>query len=161
MALPVSTKRMCPPDAQCVFGTGFVLAGVLSRRWEPGSSLGFGYELWLQNANDVYEVGVSQVFAAVLQHRFRADKRVRPYLRLRGGLLLFGESFRVAALGGLAELGAGVELDATDHTAFTFNVGAAVLRTGSFTTPSDGVLRAADGAIDAAVLLRLGYLFLL
>ncbi len=161
MAIPVSTKRMCPPDEQCVFGAGFALAGSVFRRWEPGMSLGFAYEFWLQTANDVYDLSVSQTFAAVFQHNFRSNRRLRPYLRLRGGLLLFGESFRVAALGGLAELGAGVEIDVTDHTAFTFNVGGAVLRTGSFTTPNDDVLRGTDGAIDAAVLLRLGYVFLL
>jgi hypothetical protein len=52
-----------------------------------------------------------------------------------------------------------VELDS--DIAFSFLVTGNLLRTGSFVTPADDVLRASSGALDAMLVLRVGFNFYL
>jgi hypothetical protein len=72
---------------------------------------------------------------------------------------MLGPSFRVATIGGTVEIGAGAEL--SSNTVFSFLLTGNLLRTQSFTTRADGALRAADGALDAMLVLRVGFNFLL
>lgn len=161
LVIPLSNNRLCPADAECIADVGWAVNVGFSYRWRNGLGLGFGYEFWLLTANGVYEVTVPQSFMGVLQYSFLPARRTHPLVRVRGGLLLLGPSFRVAALGGTAEIGAGAEVELTADTVFSFLVTGNVLRTASFVTPADDVLRAASGAIDAMLVLRIGFNFLL
>ena len=161
LVVPVSTDRLCPEGAECLLGSGLAVGLVLARRWDAGFSVGLGYEFWLLNANDVYDVTVAQQVTAVLQYGFMQDRAARPLIRARGGLLLLGESFRVATIGGMAELAVGAEIEFSPQTALTILLGGAILRTSEFETSRDGVERATNGGVDGAIALRIGYVFLL
>jgi hypothetical protein len=74
---------------------------------------------------------------------------------------MLGPSFRVATIGGTAEIGAGVELEISPNTVLSFLLTGNLLRTQAFTTPADGALRGVGAALDAMLVLRLGINFLL
>ena len=161
LVIPLSNDRLCPAGYECIAEIGWAVSVGFTYRWANGFGLGFGYEFWLLTGNGVYETTVPQSFLGVLQYSFLPEKRTHPLLRLRGGLLLLGPSFRVDTIGGTAELGAGGEVEIGHDSLFSFLVTGNLLRTRSFVTPADGALRAADGALDAMLVLRIGFNFLL
>ena len=161
MVIPLSTKRLCPPDYACIADLGWAVDVGFSYRWANGVGLGFGYELWLLTANGVYEMTVPQMFLAALQYSFLPKRTIHPLVRLRGGFLILGPSFRVATIGGAAEIGIGAEVEISSDSVFSFLVSGNLLRTQPFTTSSDGAARAVDGALDAFLGLRVGFNFLL
>jgi hypothetical protein len=161
LVVPLSTDRLCPAGYECIADIGWAVGVNFSYRWANGIGLGFGYEFWLLTANGVYETTVPQMFTGLLQYSFLPNHATHPLLRLRGGFLMLGPSFRVATIGGTAEIGVGAEVELTSDTVFSFLVTGNLLRTQSFTTPGDGALRAVDGALDAMLVLRVGFNFLL
>ena len=161
MVIPLSTKRLCPEGYGCIADFGWAVGVNFSYRWTNGIGLGFGYEFWLLTANGVYETSVPQMFTGLLQYSFLPRHATHPLLRLRGGFLMLGPSFRVATIGGTAEIGVGAEVELSSNTVFSFLVTGNLLRTQSFTTPADGALRGADAALDAMLVLRVGFNFLL
>jgi hypothetical protein len=161
LVIPLSTNRLCPAGYHCIADVGWAVSVGFSYRWKKGLGLGFGYEFWLLTANGVYEVTVPQSFLGVFQYSFLPDHATHPLVRLRGGLLLLGPSFRVATIGGTAEIGAGAEVELTSNSVFSFLVTGNLLRTRSFVTPGDDALRASSGALDAMLVLRVGFNFLL
>ena len=161
LVVPLSTNRLCPTGYECIADVGWAIGLGFSYRWANGIGLGFGYEFWLLTANGVYETTVPQMFTGLLQYSFLPDRSMHPLLRLRGGFLMLGPSFRVATIGGTAEIGAGAEVELSSNAVFSFLLTANLLRTQSFTTQSDGAVRAVDGALDAMLVLRVGFNFLL
>jgi hypothetical protein len=161
LVVPVSTKRLCPTGYECVAGVGWAIGTNFSYRWANGIGLGLGYEFWLLTGNGVYEITVPQMALGLLQWSFLPDRATHPFVRLRGGFLMLGPSFRVATIGGTAEIGAGAEVELTSSTVFSFLLTGSLLRTQSFTTPGDGALRGVDGAVDATLVFRIGFNFLL
>jgi len=140
---------------------GWAIGVDFSYRWKEGIGLGFGYEFWLLTANGVYGITVPQLFTASLRYSFLPDRRMHPLLRLRGGFLMLGPSFRVATVGGTAEIGFGGEVEVSTDTVFSFLLTGNLLRTRSFYTPADGALRGIEGVLDAMLGLRVGFHFLL
>ena len=161
LVIPVSTKRLCPASTECIADLGWAVGVAVSYRWAKGIGLGFAYEFWLMTANGVYEVTVPQMFLGTLRYSFLPDRSAHPVLRLRGGFLMLGPSFRVATIGGTAEIGAGGEVEIAPHATVSFLLTGNLLRTQAFTTPADGALRGVGAALDAMLVLRLGFRFLL
>ena len=161
MVIPLSTKRLCPEGYGCIADLGWAVGLNFSYRWKNGVGLGFGYELWLLTANGVYEISVPQMFTGLLQYSFLPGRATHPFIRLRGGSLMLGPGFRVAAVGGAAEIGLGAEVELSHNTVFSFLVTGNLLRTQSFSTPGDGALRGVDAPLDAMLVLRVGFHFLL
>lgn len=161
LVIPLSTNRLCPPDYGCIADLGWAVDVGFSYRWANGIGLGFGYEFWLLTANGVYETTVPQMFLALLQYSFLPKRRIHPLVRLRGGFLILGPSFRVATIGGAAEIGIGGEVELGSDMVFSFLLTGNLLRTQAFTTRADGAARAVDGALDAFLGLRVGINFLL
>lgn len=161
LVVPLSTKRLCPSGYQCIADVGWAVGVDFSYRWASGLGLGFGYELWLLSANGVYEITVPQSFMGLLEYSFLPHRATHPLIRARGGFLMLGPSFRVATIGGTAEFGVGAEVELSSNTLVSFLVTGNVVRTQAFTTPADGALRATDRALDAMLVLRIGFRFLL
>jgi hypothetical protein len=161
LVVPLSTNRLCPAGYECIADIGWAVGVGFSYRWANGIGLGFGYEFWLLTANGVYETTVPQMFTGLLQYSFLPNHSIHPLLRVRGGFLMLGPSFRVATIGGTAEIGAGAEVEVSSNTVFSFFLTGNLLRTQSFVTPADGAPRGVDGALDAMLVLRVGFNFLL
>jgi hypothetical protein len=161
LVVPLSTHRLCPAGYECIADVGWAVGVDFSYRWANGIGLGFGYEFWLLTANGVYEITVPQMFTGLLQYSFLPNHATHPLVRLRGGFLMLGPSYRVATMGGTAEIGAGAEVELSSNTVFSFLLTGNLLRTQSFITRADGALRGVDGALDAMLVLRVGFNFLL
>ena len=161
LVVPLSTNRLCPAGYECIADLGWAVGVGFSYRWANGIGLGFGYEFWLLTANGVYETTVPQAITGLLQYSFLPNHATHPLLRLRGGFLMLGPSFRVATIGGTAEIGVGAEVELSSDTVFSFLVTGNLLRTQPFTTQADNAARAVDGALDAMLVLRVGFNFLL
>jgi hypothetical protein len=161
LVVPLSTNRLCPAGYQCIADLGWGVGVNFSYRWAKGIGLGFGYEFWLLTANGVYETAVPQMFTGLLQYSFLPDHATHPLLRLRGGFLVLGPSFRVDTIGGTVEIGVGAEVELGSDTVFSFLVTGNLLRTQSFITWADNAPRAVDGALDAMLVLRVGLNFML
>lgn len=161
MVIPLSTKRLCPAGYECIADLGWAVGVPFSYRWANGIGLGFGYEFWLLTANGVYESTVAQTFTALLQYSFLPDHATHPLIRLRGGFLMLGPGFRVDTIGGTLEIGVGAEVELSSDTVFSFLVTGNLLRTQPFTTSADNAQRAVDGALDAMLVLRVGFNFML
>jgi hypothetical protein len=101
------------------------------------------------------------MFTGLLQYSFLPDHATHPLLRLRGGFLVLGPSFRVDTIGGTVEIGVGAEVELSSDTVFSFLVTGNLLRTQSFITWADNAPRAVDGALDAMLVLRVGLNFML
>ncbi len=161
LVVPLSTDRLCPSGYQCIADIGWAVGVNFSYRWANGIGLGFGYEFWLLTANGVYETTVPQMFTGLFQYSFLPDHATHPLVRLRGGFLVLGPSFRVETIGGTAEIGVGAEVELSSDTVFSFLVTGNLLRTQSFITGADNAPRAVDGALDAMLVLRVGFNFML
>jgi len=161
LVVPLSNNRLCPAGYECIAEIGGAVGLGFSYRWANGLGLGFAYEFWWLTANGVYETTVPQSFLGVFRSSFLPGRRTHPLIRFRGGLLLLGPSFRVATLGGMAEIGGGGEVEIGSDAAFSFLVTANLLRTGSFVTSADGATRGVDAALDAMLVLRIGFNFML
>lgn len=161
LVIPLAHKSLCPAGYECLFGFGWAFGFPFSYRWANGTGLGFGYEFWVQNGNGVYEATITQAVTALLRQSFLPDRALHPVLRVRGGFLMLGPSFRVETIGGTAELAFGGETEFTPSSAFTFLLGGQILRTRAFTTQADGARRSVAAGVDAALILRLGVTFLL
>lgn len=161
LVVPLSTNRLCPAGHECIADMGWAVGINFSYRWANGIGLGFGYEFWLLTANGVYETTVPQMFTGLLQYSFLPNHATHPLLRLRGGFLMLGPTFRVDTIGATVEIGAGAEVELSSDTVFSFLVTGNLLRTQSFTTWADNAQRAVDGPLDAMLVLRVGFNFLL
>lgn len=161
LVLPVADEPLCPSGSECLFGAGAAVGIPFSYRWKQGTGLGFGYEFWIQNSDGVYDAAVTQAFTVLFRHAFLSDRSLRPVLRVRGGFLLLGPTFRVDTVGGTAELAFGGEADINRNTVFSFLVGGQVLATQPFTTSADGVRRGEGSGVNAALLFRVGIAYLL
>lgn len=161
LVIPVADKPLCPDGYECPFGVGWAFGIPFSYHWPQGTGLGFGYEFWLQNGNGVYEATITQAFTVLLRQSFMAHRAVHPVVRVRGGFLMIGPSFRVQAIGGTAEIAVGGEAEISPTKLITFLLGGQILRTGAFTTEADGVQRGVAGGVNGALILRLGVVFLL
>ena len=161
LVIPLSTTRLCPAGYACIADLGWAVEVGFSYRWANRIGLGFGYEFWMLTANGVYEITVPQMFLGLFQYSLLPNRTIHPLIRIRGGFLMLGPSFRVETIGGTAEVGVGGEVELSPKSLFSFLVTGNLLRTQSFTTPGDGALRAVDGAVDAMLVLRVGFNFLL
>lgn len=153
---PIANEGLCPPSARCVFGGGGGVGGSVERRFATGFAIALGYDALFVDAAGVYEIGVIQFLRAAVRFIFFPRRLFHLVLDAGAGALVFGETFRVAAVGGALQFGIGGELEVTHAIAFTAELVTRVFTTTSFTSPTDGVRRSEGAAFDAAVALQLG-----
>lgn len=161
LVIPLSNDRLCPAGYECIAEIGWAVSVGFTYRWANGIGLGFAYEFWLLTGNGVYETTVPQSFLGVLQYSFLPSRQTHPLIRLRGGFLILGPSFRLETIGGMAEIGGGAEVEIGSDSVFSFLVTGNLLRTRSFTTSADDALRGVGAPLDAMLVLRIGFNFLL
>lgn len=153
---PIARQGLCPAGPRCVFGGGGGVGGSVERRFASGLAIGLGYDALFVDAAGVYEIGVVQFLRAAVRFVFFPRHIFHLVLDAGVGALVFGETFRVAAVGGALQFGIGGELEVTQSIAFTSALVTRIFTTSSFTTPSDSALRGAGADFDAAIALQLG-----
>ena len=152
---PIVNEGLCPSTARCVFGGGGGVGGSVERRFASGLAIALGYDALFVDAAGIYEIGVVQFLRAAVRFVFLPRHLFHLVLDAGAGALVFGETFRVAAVGGALQFAIGGELEVTPTIAFTSALVTRVFTTSSFTTATDGTTRGAGG-FDAALALQLG-----
>ena len=160
VAFPFAQGSLCPEGSACILGSGAGIAGLLEWRFPRGLGVGVGYDAWFLDGNGVNELSTLQTLRATLRYRLLRDRQVHPYLGAALGALLFGDTFRVEAVGGAVDLLLGVEIELSASLAFTAGVLIRLLTTSAFRSNSDGVERAESFGPDGAAALTVGLVLL-
>lgn len=156
LVFPIADDPLCPSGADCIFGTGGGIGGRVERRWPTGIALSVVYEAWFHDSSSVWEVSTLQMIGAGLRYFFMEEIMWHPYVGVQGGLAIFGDTLKASGIGGAVEPIIGIEWELSQTLAFTFALAGRMFLTSSFTTENDGVERAADQGVNAALSLRFG-----
>lgn len=156
--VPMSDNALCPAESECVLGQGFSVGLSLERRWPSGPSIGFRYDAWFMDSSTVYELGVLQALQAFGRFAFTGDDAMRPYIFGGLGGIAFGDSFSVATVGLIGEIGLGAELELGPTTSLTCSVPVSFIVASAFETSVDEVRRGGQG-VDVVIALQLGVRF--
>lgn len=157
-AFPMFREPLCPGTAECIFGGGGGLGARLERRGSSSVVLAVGYDAWFLDSSGVYELGVMQQLSGSLRYRFSPHTLVSPFVAGAVGALIFGDTLKVATVGGALELAVGAEVELTESTSLVVGLPFRLFSTTSFTTPRDRVERAREFGINGALALQLGVL---
>ena len=153
---PLSSSGLCPGTERCVFGGGGGLGGSVERRFASGLAVALGYDALFVDAGGVYEIGVAQFLRAAARYIFFPRRLLHLVIDAGVGALVFGETFRVAAVGAALQFGVGGELEVTHAIAFTAALVTRVFTTTQFTSATDGAVRGEGATFDTALALQLG-----
>ncbi len=148
LVFPLVTRRLCPDDAECLYGSGFGLGTLVERRYRSGVGLGVAYDVRFMSGDNVFELSTLQTVGVSFRYFFRPRSAGHPFVGVEGGAALFGDTFRVSTGGWYVDGRAGVELEATDTLSFTLYAIVRALYTASFTSNTDGVRRSSSGGLD-------------
>jgi hypothetical protein len=141
--IPLFTEPLCPGNHLCVLNGGVGVRVGVERRWPDGWALISRYDVWIFDANALYEIGV--LHAARIGARYVIDWRtiVHPYVEGMVGFLAMGDTAHVATAGGTVSVGGGTEIELTDSVAIDVDAELWALATGMFTTQD--MVRRSDG----------------
>lgn len=154
--LTFAEDHLCPEGAGCVFGNGAGVGGTLWWRWNTGSAIGVGYDLWLLGGGGVFEFASLQfVRASVRQHLF-PHSRLHPFIGTSLGLELFGDTFRASTVGVGVDLEGGFEVEINARLAFVAKLAVRLFTTSEFVSRHDGARRASGFGISGASALQFG-----
>ncbi len=160
VVFPLAQGRLCPPGELCVFGGGGGVAGLLEWRYPSGLGLGVGYDAWFLDGNGVHELSTMQAVRFSVRRFFMKEREVHPFIGGAVGALLFGDTFRRNAFGGLVDLVVGFEVEISPTLAFTAGVMVRLFSTTEFESRSDGVIRGERFGVDGAAALQVGLVLL-
>jgi len=160
VVIPAHLSGLCPAGSTCIGGLGAGVSGWLERRLPRSVGLGFGYDAWFLDGGGVFDTTVVQSFGLGVRVSAFPHSKTHPTAGVAGGLLLLGESFRVATYGGFLDLRAGVLVEMTPTIAFEGTLGARLLTTAAFTSAVDGVARSGGFEVDVVVVAQAGFVFL-
>jgi hypothetical protein len=156
LVFPLGQPRVCPLEADCVFGGGGGVGAALEWRWPRGMALGFGYDVSFLDGNGVWELSTLQMIRGTIRYYGLRDSLIHPYVGANAGLVLLGDTFGVDAVGAGIDLLGGAEVEITSGLSFTGNVTVRAFVTNEFVTESDGVTRADTFGLNVAIYLRFG-----
>jgi hypothetical protein len=149
--LPVVTRRLCPGNAACIYGSGFGLGALVERRYRSGVGLGVAYDVSFLGGDNVFELSTLQKLSVSFRHFFLLRSAAHPFFGVEVGAVLFGDTFRVSTGGFHVDGRAGVEVEVTNTLSFTLYAVVRALYTVPFTSQPDGVRRSHSGGMDLAL----------
>ena len=149
--LPIVTRRLCPENAACIYGSGFGLGALVERRYRSGVGLGVAYDVDFMGGDNVFELSTLQKLSVSFRHFFLLRNAAHPFVGVEVGAVLFGDTFRVSTFGFHVDGRAGVELEATNTLSFTLYAIVRALYTAPFTSQPDGVRRSRSGGLDLSI----------
>ncbi len=159
VVLPLA-DALCPGGHNCLLNGGFGIGGTIERRWSFGGALLLGYDLALLDAGGIYEVSTLQTVRVGVKWVVPLDRRLKPYLEIAIGALVFGDTFGLATAGGALQLGLGGELELSERLALTGGLVFRGFTTGAFISTTDSVPRGRDPGTSLALLVQVGILFM-
>jgi hypothetical protein len=157
---PVVDRALCPAGAGCVLKSGGGVGGSAERRWPAGWGVFVGYDLWFLDTDSVYELGVQQILRAGARYTMPTSVVFHPVFELGSGVMTYGDTFRVATVGGVIELLAGSEFELSAAFGLRAGLGYRAFSHSAFRTQRDGVLRGKGGVFSQGIFLQVGLTFL-
>lgn len=158
--IPMFTRPLCPVGSACILGVGGGFGVTVERRFQNGFAIGAGYELWFATAQSVLELPTVQSLGAKLRWVLWPERAAHLSLLAGGGVVSFGDVFRVQTVGPYLEVGVGGEMEMTEALAFTIGLGVSAMTFVPFTTREDDVRRSASPYVDLVSTLHVGILWL-
>jgi hypothetical protein len=155
MVAPLERGTICPGGADCVLGPGIALGVHVERRGADGLGLIAGYDFFMVDGDGVFELGALQVLRGGVRYVIDDAWRVHPFVDATFGVLAFGDTTRIATMGGMLTAGGGAEFELSESVAFVTALQAWFLATGPFVTV-DGVTRSADFGVNAVLQIAIG-----
>lgn len=153
-------STVCPAGADCVFGGGFGIGGLLIRRAPDGIGLVVGYEVWLLDGGGVYEVAALHSLRLGVRWTIDVSSRVQPLLQATAGAMLLTDPAQATTAGGLVTAGGGLEVELTANVSVSLLAELAFLSVAPFRT-RDGVVRAADFGVNVDLMTTAGLVIVL
>ena len=153
--VPVVTSGVCPPDADCVLGSGFGFGAGLEIRDAAGVGFITSYDFWLIDSGTVFELGTLHAIRGGVRYTIDDASRIHPFLEGSLLLLAFGDTSTIATAGGGLSVGVGAEVELTESVTILSNLGSWLFSLAPFETQG-GIRRSADFSIEVAVQLSVG-----
>ncbi len=152
----LQNESICPADGGCVFQSGGVLGASLERRWPQGFGLLVGYDLWFLDTDSVYELGVQQALRAGARYTMPTDILFHPVFELSLGGVGYGDTFRIATVGVMAQGFAGGEAELSERFGLLVGFGLRAFTQTEFRTERDRVLRGRNGLFSESLFFQIG-----
>lgn len=156
VAWALSNDSLCPRGVGCVMRGGGGIGATVERRWPKGLGVFGGYDAWFLDSDSVYELGVQQSLRTGVRYTWPNDTVLHPVVEIALGLMGYGDTFRVATIGVLAQVFAGAELELSETFGIRSGFGLRAFSHTSFRTQRDRVLRGDKGAFSEAVFFEVG-----
>lgn len=156
---PLNNHPLCPAGAGCVLKSGGGVGGSAERRWAGGLGVLVGYDLWFLDSDSVYELGVQQILRAGLRYTMPTSVVFHPVFELSGGLMVYGDTFRIATAGALLEGLVGSEFELSAAFGLRAGLGVRVFSHSPFRTERDDVQRGKHGLFSENIFLQVGLTF--
>ncbi|GAB4195659.1 MAG: hypothetical protein OHK0013_02080 [Sandaracinaceae bacterium] len=144
---PLERSAVCPGVTElgrvpsCVLNAGVGVGARVLYRTPEGLGWIVGYDLWVLDSANVYEVALAHAVRAGVRWVLDGTTRVQPWIGATIGVLLFGEPASIATGGGLVTAGAGLHAELSDDFAVLASAEARVMGLAPFQT-ADGARRA-------------------
>lgn len=156
---PLDHSALCPKDAGCVLQSGGGVGGSAERRGPSGFGLLVAYDMWFLDTDSVYELGVQQLLRGGLRYTMPTDIVFHPVFAVAGGIMAYGDTFKVATAGVLAEVSGGAEIELTAAFGLRGDIGIRIFSHSPFRTERDGVLRGKESWFSESFFFQIGLTF--
>jgi hypothetical protein len=142
---PLDNRSLCPRGVGCVLQSGGGIGFSLERRRPTGFGVFGAYDVWFLDSDSVYELGVQQVFRAGVRYTMPTEIVFHPVFDVSLGVMGYGDTFRVATVGALADVFAGGEIELSETFGLRIGMGLRFFSHSSFRSERDSILRGHDG----------------
>jgi hypothetical protein len=156
LALPLDNQSLCPRGVGCVLQGGGGIGASVERRSPNGFGFFGALDFWFLDSDSVYELGVQQALHGGLRYTMPTELVFHPVFDLSLGVMAYGDTFRVATVGALAQLFAGAEIELSETFGLRFGFGLRAFSHSQFRTERDRILRGAAGAFAESLFLEVG-----
>lgn len=152
---PIERSAICPAGVGCVLGLGVGLGVRIEQRSADRIGLFVAYDFWLIDGDAIFELATLHAVRAGVRYVIDDSTMVHPFIEGAIGVLAFGDTASVVALGGLVSAGGGVELELSEAVAFVSTFEAWFLSTAPFQT-REGTTRSDPFGVNVALQLTVG-----
>ena len=156
LARPLDNRSLCPRGVGCVLQSGGGVGASLERRRPTGFGVFGAYDVWFLDSDSVYELGVQQAVRAGVRYTMPTEIVFHPVFDVSLGVMVYGDTFRLATIGGLADLFAGAEIELSATFGLRVGLGLRVFSHSSFRTERDSALRGQSGVFAEYIQLQVG-----
>jgi hypothetical protein len=156
LARPLDNRSLCPRGVGCVLQSGGGIGVSLERRRPTGFGVFGAYDIWFLDTDSVYELGVQQVLRAGVRYTMPTEIVFHPVFDVSFGVMGYGDTFRVATVGGLADFFAGCEVELSATFGLRAGLGLRVFSHSSFRTERDSALRGQNGVFAEYLQFQVG-----